>query len=279
MAAFDDAHYPKDSKVHVELDDTFLLEVGMGDGKDGLNVTTLPASGHASHVYQVREGGEIRWRRVAFDVPKAELVRLVRVLEDNRFFQMAQRYEAEGRARRRPVDLAPAQRRPRHVRATADNAFPDPLVAVARFVSDQIVDTRPELREKSKPALLGSQYGAHLWRGARIYQRPDPEAAALDFENAPRVAGLLVPDLPLSEGTQIEVSIVDHSDGDEELTRTVQKSPRFWAFYNGGKIHQDHRYLLKVKLVAGSTVLAESEALPVISLDGAQAIEVPLARP
>ncbi len=278
FAAFDDPHYPKDSKLRVELDDTFLLEVGMGDGKDGLNVTTVPASGHASHVYKVRENGEIHWRRVTFEVDKADLVRLSRVLADNHFLQMAQRYEAKG--------VSDGAQWVVHVRSGgldkyvyADNAFPDPLVAVARFVSEQIVDTRPELRAKSKPAPLGPDYGAHLWRGARLYLSSEPEVAALDFENASRIAGLLVPDQPLAEGTQIEVSIVDRSEGDEELTRTAPSGPRFWVFYNGGKVHQDHRYALAVRLVAGSKVLAESEPLPVITLDGAQALEVPLARP
>ena len=50
----EDFHWAKETGATVDLDETFLVEVGMGSGKDGLNVTTVAANGHASHVYRTQ---------------------------------------------------------------------------------------------------------------------------------------------------------------------------------------------------------------------------------
>jgi hypothetical protein len=277
ITAVDDPHYAAAAAPRVTLDETFLFEMGMGDGRDGLNVTTVSASGQASHVYGGRENGDLRWQRVTFEVGKPDMERLARLLEEKHFFKMAQVYQAPG--------VHDGAHWIFHLRTggldkfvSADNAFPDDLTAVARFVTEQLIDTRPGLRAQSKPAPLGPDYGAHLWRGARIYAG-SLEGEVPSFQDAARIAALLVPSTPLPEDTQIEASIVDRSDSDEELTRTAPSGPRCWVFYNGAKVRPNHHYALRVKLLAGTRVLATSEDLPVITFDGANALEVPLARP
>ena len=68
----------------------------MGDGREGLNVTTVPASGHASHAYRTQDPkGGYRWARVTFDVEHAEIERLVKVLNENGFLRLAERYQGK----------------------------------------------------------------------------------------------------------------------------------------------------------------------------------------
>ncbi len=55
FVATEDPRWPKDDGATVSLDGSFVLEVAMGGFPDGFNVTTLHASGRASHFYEVRE--------------------------------------------------------------------------------------------------------------------------------------------------------------------------------------------------------------------------------
>jgi hypothetical protein len=271
----EDFHWAKETGATVDLDETFLLELGMGDGRDGLNVTTVPASGHASHVYQTEEKGGVRWSRVTFDVDRAEIERLVKVLNEHGFLHLAQGYQAKG--------VNDGAQWIVHVRTGgldkyvyADNVFPEPLVAVARFVSEQIVDTRPKLRAESRPARLGRGYGDHLWRAVRRYAVKSLEPGIPDFEDAPRVLGLVVPDDPLPQGTRLQVSIVDLTDEGKVLSSSSANAPRFVVFYNEAKVEPRHRYVLELKLLSGTKVVAAGEPVPVLTLDGAHAVEVPL---
>jgi hypothetical protein len=277
VVATEDFHWATETEATVGLDETFLVEIGMGGGRDGLNVTTVAANGHASHVYRTRTKDGIGWVRVAFTVERPELERLAKVLNENRFLQLPQRYEAK--------DLHDGAQWILHVRSGgldkyvyADNAFPDPLLAVARFVTTQLVDTRPALYGESKPARLGSDYGDHLWRAARRYAVRELEPEPPSFEDAPRVIGLVLPDDPLAEGTLLEATIVDQSNADKVLGSVDSPAPRFSLFYNEGKVDPQHHYALLVKLLAGKRVLAESGSLPVITYDGAFALDV-LLRP
>jgi hypothetical protein len=272
----EDVHWAKETGATVDLDETFLIELGMGSGQEGLDVTTVPASGHASHAYRTQDGkGGYHWVRVTFDVDHAEIDRLVKVLNENGFLHLAERYEAKG------VD--DGAQWIVHVRTggldkyvVAHNAFPDPLVAVARHVTTQIVDTRPGLYGESRPARLGTSYGDHLWRAARRYAVRDPEPELPGFGDAPRVIGLLSPDDPLPAGTKLELSIVDQTEAGKVLATSVATEPRFWVFYNEARVEPHHRYALTATLRSGTQAVAASEALPVITLDGAQALEVPL---
>jgi hypothetical protein len=247
----------------------------MGDARDGLNVTTVPASGHASHVYQTPEKGGVRWSRVTFDVDRKEIERLVRVLDEHGFLHLAQAYQAKG------VDggaqwVVHVRTRGLDKYVYADNVFPEPLVSVARFVTEQIVDTRPKLRAESRPVRLGRGYGDHLWRAVRRYAVKALEPGLPDFEEAPRVIGLVVPEDPLPQGTRLQLTIVDLTDAGQVLTTSAANSPRFSVFYNEVKVEPWHRYVLELKLLAGTKVVAAGEPVPVITLDGAHAVEVPL---
>jgi hypothetical protein len=48
------------------------------------------------------------------------------------------------------------------------------------------------------------------------------------------------------------------------------------VFYNEAKVDPRHRYALELRLLSGAKVVAASEPAPVITLDGAHALEVPL---
>ena len=274
----EDHHWAKETGATVDLDETFLLELGMGSGLDGLNVTTVPASGHASHVYRTRDKGGFRWARVAFEVDRPEIERLVKVLNENGFLHLGAGYEGK--------DIHDGAQWIVHVRTGgldkyvyADNAFPDPLVAVARFVTTQIVDTRPGLYAASKTAPIGTGYADHLWRARRRYAVRELEPEPPGFEDAPRVVGYMIPGDSLPEGTKLRAAIVDQTSGGKELSSYTASVPRFSVFYNEAKVDPHHRYALEVKLLAGTRVVAASESLPVITLDGAQALEVPVPPP
>jgi hypothetical protein len=272
----EDHHWAKETGATVDLDETFLLELGMGDGREGLNVTTVPASGHASHAYRTQDPkGGYRWVRVTFDVEHAEIERLVKVLNENGFLHLAERYEGKG--------LHDGAHWIVHVRSggldkyvSADNAFPDALVAIARHVTTQIVDTRPGLYGESKPARLGSDYGDHLWRATRRYANRDPEPGLPEFQDAARIIGILSPDDPLPAGTELALSIKDQTDGGKVLATSKSTEPRFSVFYNEARLDAHHRYVITATLLSNGQPAAVSEALPVITLDGAQALEIPL---
>jgi hypothetical protein len=272
----EDVHWAKEKDATVDLDETFLLELGMGDGREGLNVTTVAASGNASHVYRTQDPkGGYRWVRVTFDVEHAEIERLVKVLNENGFLHLAERYEGK--------DLHEGAHWIVHVRSggldkyvSADNAFPDALVAIARHVTTQIVDTRPGLYGQSKPARLGADYGDHLWRATRRYGNREPEPGLPEFQDAARIIGILTPDDPLPAGTELEISITDQSDGGKVLAQSKSTEPRFSAFYKEARLDAHHRYVHTATLLANGQRAAVSEALPVITLDGAHALEIPL---
>ena len=270
----EDHHWAKETGATVDLDETFLLELGMGDEREGLNVTTVPASGSASHVYRTQDPVRAATAGcgVTFTVERPEIERLVKVLNENRFLQLPQRYEAK--------DLHEGAHWIVHVRSggldkyvSADNAFPDALVAIARHVTTQIVDTRPGLYGQSKPARLGADHGDHLWRATRRYGNRDPEPGLPEFQDAARIIGLLSPDEPLPAGTSLDLSIVDQTDGGKVLAQSKATEPRFSAFYNEARLDAHHRYVLTATLLSNGQALAAacSEALPVITLDGAHA--------
>jgi hypothetical protein len=48
------------------------------------------------------------------------------------------------------------------------------------------------------------------------------------------------------------------------------------VFYNEVKVEPWHRYALELKLLAGTKVVAAAEPAPVLTFDGAHAVEVPL---
>ncbi len=201
---------------------------------------------------------------------------MVKVLNENDFLHLARSYHADVYDGVQWVVHLRTGGRDKYV--TISNAFPPPLVAVARFVVEQIVDARPDLAERSLPVHLPPQaYSDHLWRAASRYA--GRRAGAPDADHGPRLTALLLPDDPLPKGARIEAAIVDLGAGGKVVAHAVAERPFFWVPYAEDRIDPRHRYALEVKLTAGGKALAASEALPVITYDGEQALEVPLPRP
>ena len=219
-----DPHWADDPTARVELDETFLLELSMGDHFDGYNVTTIAASGRASHVYgESSYHKEVIRRsrhRVEFEVEPGELNALVRLLNEQRFLQLPVSYHAPG------VDdgarwMIHVRTRAREKYVSLANVFPEQLVRIARFVGEELIDKRPGLREGS--ALFRGRQDDHMGRWMDWYQGCTQDRNPVIDDDACMPLGvsvLILSDVGLDPGARYEVALVDRSDHDRVLTRS-----------------------------------------------------------
>jgi hypothetical protein len=171
-----DPHWAGDVNPAETEDEGFVFELGMGSGLDGLNVTTIDASRRASHVWAAG-GTPDAWREVHFEVNQRELDELVRSLNDEHVLSLARRYEDKSIADGAQWILhVRTQGRDKYVYAS--NSFPPPLVRLARFVKEQIIDTRPDLVAKSEPRTFDR--AGHLWGWLAHYEGCNPKLGALE---------------------------------------------------------------------------------------------------
>jgi hypothetical protein len=271
----DDPRWSPEAKV--ELDETFLFELGMGSGRDGFDLTVVPRSGRGREVF--REGGE--WRIAEIRVDEPEIQGLARVLDESRFLQLGRAYEQT------TIDdgdqwIVHLRTGGRDKYVYLSNTFPEAVVRVVRFVAEHIVDARPGLRESSKPTRYGQRHADHLWRGKRRYDaalgKPVAGTAPLDDLSA-YVDVLTVPDDPLPPGARLVAALVDRSAGGEVVARGSSDQPWFGVRYDAGAVDPRHRYAILVQMLVGGRAVAAGEEIPVITYDAAHAVDVPLRRP
>jgi hypothetical protein len=207
----------------VELDETFLLELGMGSGGHGLNVTTIREDGTARHVYRkasTDEAGSVEhvWRRVDFRVEREELGETVRLLNEERFLLRPRSY-VDPQVQDGAQWIVHVRTRGRDKFVYLSNAFPDPLVRLARHVTG-LVGRRPELAATSRP--METAHDTHLWRWLGWYRgcRQDLNPVENDEGCMPLwINAQLRAPTALPSAAEFEVVIADPTDPSAVLAR------------------------------------------------------------
>lgn len=168
-----DPHWADAGAPRLDVDPSFVFELGMGSGRDGLQLTTVAADGHARHVWHTRHG----WRRVAFKVTEAEVRQLATLLDRIHFLGLPREYASK--------DTHDGAQWIVHVHLAArdkyvylDNAFPPPLLRLARFVTHRLVDSRPALESQGQSEPF--DHDEALWRGWNDYAGCDADGRATD---------------------------------------------------------------------------------------------------
>lgn len=248
-----DPHWAAVPDAKVELDETFLLELGMGSGLDGLNVTTIAASGRASHVYAREAGPKQReWRRVEFRVTPGELGTLVRLLNEERFLGLPLSYGTP--------DVHDGAQWLVHVRTRArdkyvylDNVFPEPVVRVARFVSEELIGGRGDLGRLSQPYDLSR--GEHLWRWFQWYKGCDPNLNPVEHDDGcmPLAVGVRLRwESGVPAAARYDVVLVDRSAADRAVVREsgVFDGADVWLTIPYDRVDFRHRYEVEARVTA-----------------------------
>ncbi|MBW2528562.1 MAG: hypothetical protein JRI23_30595 [Deltaproteobacteria bacterium] len=218
-----DPHWADAAEATVELDETFLVELGMGSGLDGLNVTTIRHGGATTHVYRAATSNEAgrrerAWRRVDFRVEPAELSDLVRLLNAQRFLQLEQSY-VDPKIQDGAQWIVHVRTRGRDKYVYLSNSFPEPLLKIARFVTE-LVARRPQLAAQSRPREV--DHDTHLWRWRQWYRgcRQDLNPVDNDEGCMPLwVDAQLRSRAPLPPAARFEVTIADRSTPSSVLAR------------------------------------------------------------
>jgi hypothetical protein len=273
------------SNARVELDETFVFELGMGGGPEGMNVSTIAASGRASHVYRkdvVRDRGHA-WRRVDFRVTQEELDELVRVLNDEAFLQLPWEYDAPG-VHDGATWILHVRTRAREKYVTLHNAFPTPVVRIARFVTEGLIDKRTDLGERSRIVPMSAEEPLWRWRdwhqGCQLGVNPvNDDRGCIPLGVRVQLRCEAPRDLP----ARYEATLVDTTAGGRALERcegTLRREAREGTVYLNvpyDRIDVRHRYEVRARMTAGE---AEWEAAPhaVVTYGEPHAVEMGLAR-
>jgi hypothetical protein len=266
------------------LDSSFLLEFAVGGGMDGFTVLSVPASGHCRFVFMREVNRAYVWRVVAFDVSHQDIEQILALLNAEQVMSMAQSYI-------HPV--ADGTQWIVHVRTQgcdkyiyASNEFPPALVRLGQYLRDNLIDARPSLFDSSRLLSNGQEYNRHFELSSSRY-RGEPKTGYPLFDDPAvivttryveqRESGNVAVAQP--EGSHVEAEIQDWSDNAEKLMPRVTLDKFGYLYYPERKIKPAHRLMLVLTLLKGRTVLATSVPQPVITLDGAHALEVELVLP
>jgi hypothetical protein len=174
--------------------------------------------------------------------------------------------------------------RDKHVYAS--NEFPPKLVRLGQYLRDNLIDARPELHARSRLVSNRRQYSRHSELGEARYRGHAKTGAALLYHPAvivttryadQRESGTVA--VAQTEGSHVEAEIQDWSNNAAKLVPSVTLAIFGYLYDHARKVIPTHCLMLVLSLVKGRTVLVTSVPQPVITFDGAQALEVELVRP
>jgi len=281
-----DPHWADDVDATVALDETFLLELGMGSGRSGLNVTSIDRAGRAHHTYEHRErtpkGTDVTWRRVDFTVSDAELAQLVALLDEEKLLQLHREY-SDPSVSDGAQWIIHLRTRGRDKYVALSNAFPEPALRIARFVTG-LVDARPELADESRDAKRNDQ---HLWRWLEWYRGCSLDLDPVEDDRACMplwVTAHLRASGALPAGAQVEAAIVDRSADGAELARAAGTMGGGAVMVNEAQVtltvrHDQvdvsHRYELTTEVTDGDRTW-RGEPQPVITFGEPYEVTVPV---
>lgn len=290
-----DTHWQDRPSASVVLDETFLLELAIGNHLDGYELLVVDHDGNASRLYpdlaEQPDGPPTTvWKLVDFRIERATLEALVDVLNDNRFLQLPASYAATD-AYDGTIFLLHIRTAGNDKYVLADNTAPESIVNIVRAVASELIDARPELYATSRPApLYPGHYTRQLESDSSCYQflistakygtltrREYRQIYAHSCEKFVRVS--TVPEEPLSRGTRIEAMLIDETSNGKVIARSSFRDPSFYFHYPSKAIKPTHRYAVQLKLVSKGKTLFVTEAVPALTGTMGHALSISLPRP
>jgi hypothetical protein len=269
----------------VTLDDSFLFEVAVGDSREGFAVITIPASGRCRLVFGTRVHGDTEWRQVNFDISAERLAQLVTLLNDRSIMALAQSYVQSSYEGVQSLSHVRTDGRDKYIYASS--VLPAALAQVNRHLRENIIEARPDLFGRSRVFFNVFTYSRHLELSVEQYINvPQNGLPGSDYRPAvivtaryveQRESGTVATAQP--KGSHLEAEIQDWSDNAVKLVPRAPLDKFGYLYYPERKIKPAHRLMLVLTLLKGRTVLATSVPQPVITLDGAHALEVELVLP
>jgi hypothetical protein len=270
----------------VTADESFVFVQDLGGWDGPTHTTTIDGSRRVRHVYTYEEveGGKLvrRGREVRFELTAGELDELVRTLNRERFLALAMKYDSGDSDGGWWIFEVRTGGKSKFV--TAKNTYPGPLVRIATFVKERIIDARPELEAKSG---LLSGLPSSLGRQER-YAGCDPKVG-LEGPLADGVCMLRTftvrlhahPSLP--PGASYQVSVFDRSAKNALVTREKGTFGNFRArevdveltLERTFELDEGHRYEAEVEVTKDGRVTHRAAA-PIFTYGAPDAVELQL---